>query len=295
MVSRKAVREMRPERDEIIVCTGVKPAQSGVQRFGHTQATGLPASATRADRRRPSCRARTPRRSGSALASGGTTAGVPYRDSAFGAAAFITGPASRLRRLREEKARRRPGTPHQSQRAGKALRQPRSRTVPPCRPRLRRAPPPSPAQRGALYFARLPPALRQCVGLQALSGGTASIRTRALFRTPRCRPLHALLSAGSRGPFALRPLRHAGGGARLARTKECRRREQVHHEAVLRTVLQANRRLHYRMHKRLNSVGTVRPLPAARQQIQPLRCFWPRSHPRGADGITLTTRALEIR
>ena len=40
IVSRKAVREMRPERDQIIVCTGVKLAGSGVQLYGW-QATGL--------------------------------------------------------------------------------------------------------------------------------------------------------------------------------------------------------------------------------------------------------------
>ena len=40
IVSRKAVREMRPERDEIIVCTGVKLAGSGIQLYGW-QATGL--------------------------------------------------------------------------------------------------------------------------------------------------------------------------------------------------------------------------------------------------------------
>ena len=40
IVSRKAVSEMRPERDEIIVCTGVKLAGSGVQLYGW-QATGL--------------------------------------------------------------------------------------------------------------------------------------------------------------------------------------------------------------------------------------------------------------
>ena len=43
IVSRKAVREMRPERDEIIVCTGVKLASSGVQLYGW-QATGLVAA-----------------------------------------------------------------------------------------------------------------------------------------------------------------------------------------------------------------------------------------------------------
>ena len=40
IVSRKAVREMRPERDEIIVCTGVKLAKSGVQMWG-VAASGL--------------------------------------------------------------------------------------------------------------------------------------------------------------------------------------------------------------------------------------------------------------
>ena len=40
IVSRRAVREMRPERDEIIVCTGVKLIGSGVQLYG-LQATGL--------------------------------------------------------------------------------------------------------------------------------------------------------------------------------------------------------------------------------------------------------------
>ena len=40
IVSRKAVREMRPKRDEIIVCTGVTLARSGVQMWG-VQATGL--------------------------------------------------------------------------------------------------------------------------------------------------------------------------------------------------------------------------------------------------------------
>ena len=40
IVSRRAVREMRPERDEIIVCTGVTLARSGVQMWG-VQATGL--------------------------------------------------------------------------------------------------------------------------------------------------------------------------------------------------------------------------------------------------------------
>ena len=40
IVSRKTVREMRPERDEIIVCTGVKLAGSGIQLYG-LQATGL--------------------------------------------------------------------------------------------------------------------------------------------------------------------------------------------------------------------------------------------------------------
>ena len=40
IVSREAVREMRPERDEIIVCTGVKLARSGVQMWG-TSAAGL--------------------------------------------------------------------------------------------------------------------------------------------------------------------------------------------------------------------------------------------------------------
>ena len=43
IVSRKAVREMRPERDEIIVCTGVTLARSGVQIWG-IQATGLAAA-----------------------------------------------------------------------------------------------------------------------------------------------------------------------------------------------------------------------------------------------------------
>ncbi len=40
IVSREAVRELRPERDEIIVCTGVTLARSGVQMWG-VQATGL--------------------------------------------------------------------------------------------------------------------------------------------------------------------------------------------------------------------------------------------------------------
>ncbi len=40
IVSRRAVRELRPERDEIIVCTGVTLARSGVQMWG-VQATGL--------------------------------------------------------------------------------------------------------------------------------------------------------------------------------------------------------------------------------------------------------------
>ena len=40
IVSRKAVREMRPERDEIIVCTGVTLARSGVQIWG-LGATGI--------------------------------------------------------------------------------------------------------------------------------------------------------------------------------------------------------------------------------------------------------------
>ena len=40
IVSRKAVREMRPERDEIIVCTGVNLARSGVQMWG-LAASGL--------------------------------------------------------------------------------------------------------------------------------------------------------------------------------------------------------------------------------------------------------------
>ena len=43
IVSRKAVRELRPERDEIIVCTGVKLARSGIQLYG-LQATGLAAA-----------------------------------------------------------------------------------------------------------------------------------------------------------------------------------------------------------------------------------------------------------
>ena len=34
IVSRKAVREMRPERDEIIVCTGVTLKDSGMQVWG---------------------------------------------------------------------------------------------------------------------------------------------------------------------------------------------------------------------------------------------------------------------
>ena len=40
IVSREAVREMRPERDEIIVCTGVKLARSGMQLWG-ISASGL--------------------------------------------------------------------------------------------------------------------------------------------------------------------------------------------------------------------------------------------------------------
>ena len=40
IMSRKAVREMRPEGDEIIVCTGVKLAGSGIQLYG-LHATGL--------------------------------------------------------------------------------------------------------------------------------------------------------------------------------------------------------------------------------------------------------------
>ena len=40
IVSRKTVREMRPERDEIIVCTGVKLAGSGIQLYG-LAASGL--------------------------------------------------------------------------------------------------------------------------------------------------------------------------------------------------------------------------------------------------------------
>ena len=43
IVSRKAVREMRPERDEIIVCTGVTLARSGVQIWG-IAASGLGAA-----------------------------------------------------------------------------------------------------------------------------------------------------------------------------------------------------------------------------------------------------------
>ncbi len=40
IVSRETVREIRPERDEIIVCTGVKLTGSGIQLYGE-QATGL--------------------------------------------------------------------------------------------------------------------------------------------------------------------------------------------------------------------------------------------------------------
>ena len=40
IVSRKTVRELWPERDEIIVCTGVKLAGSGIQLYG-LQASGL--------------------------------------------------------------------------------------------------------------------------------------------------------------------------------------------------------------------------------------------------------------
>ena len=40
IVSRRAVREMRPERDEIIVCTGVNLARAGVQMWG-IAASGL--------------------------------------------------------------------------------------------------------------------------------------------------------------------------------------------------------------------------------------------------------------
>ena len=40
IASLSAVKQMRPERDEIIVCTGVKLAGSGVQYWG-VQATGL--------------------------------------------------------------------------------------------------------------------------------------------------------------------------------------------------------------------------------------------------------------
>ena len=40
IVSRKAVQEMRPERDEIIVCTGVKLTGSGIQLYG-LAASGL--------------------------------------------------------------------------------------------------------------------------------------------------------------------------------------------------------------------------------------------------------------
>lgn len=43
IVSRKAVRELRPERDESIVCTGVTLARSGVQIWGG-QATRLAAA-----------------------------------------------------------------------------------------------------------------------------------------------------------------------------------------------------------------------------------------------------------
>lgn len=43
IVSRETVREMRPERDEIIVCTGVKLAKSGVQMWG-IAASGLNAA-----------------------------------------------------------------------------------------------------------------------------------------------------------------------------------------------------------------------------------------------------------
>ena len=43
IVSRKAVRELRPERDEIIVCTGVTLARSGVQMWGMA-ASGLEAA-----------------------------------------------------------------------------------------------------------------------------------------------------------------------------------------------------------------------------------------------------------
>ena len=44
--SRKAVREMRPARDEIIVCTGLKLKTSGIQYWG-TFATGLFAQSRR--------------------------------------------------------------------------------------------------------------------------------------------------------------------------------------------------------------------------------------------------------
>ncbi len=43
IASLAAVKKMRPERDQIIVCTGVKLAGSGVQLYGW-QATGLVAA-----------------------------------------------------------------------------------------------------------------------------------------------------------------------------------------------------------------------------------------------------------
>ena len=45
IASLAAVRKMRPERDEIIICTGVNLARSGVQLYG-LQATGLVAART---------------------------------------------------------------------------------------------------------------------------------------------------------------------------------------------------------------------------------------------------------
>ena len=227
-----AVKKLRPERDEIIVCTALNLKASGIQYWGGV-------------------RGRFPGRAPCALTGvAGHAAQGPAEEAGAGSppppaprrslrAAFVhpLRPASsRARsqsvyRLCREAPRRRPRPPGEGPHRGQAVRRPRSGTVPQSRPRRRQAPPSGAPGGGNLHVLRPPPTGGQPLRLRAVPRGAARTRPPALCRTPGRRPLRALQAAHSRRSVALRPVPRAGEGARLSQAKERRREETLCREA----------------------------------------------------------------
>ena len=221
-----AVKKMRPERDEIIVCTALDLKASGRAALGRVCASGILAAPPRALSEVPG-HGRPGSREGERQRSPSPAPRRPRRRRRVHQMWKVATRArpQAVRELRREAPRRRQGPPRQS--PGQALRRARSGQVPPRQLRRRQATPPGAARSGAVHGLRPQPARGEPYRLRDLPRGAAGSRTRSLRGAQGCRCLRALRRAGCRRHVPLRPTRRAGGGTGLARAKERRQEEAI--------------------------------------------------------------------